>query len=477
MISPPPRWDSIANQMKSYLVGAVQTMRGCPFDCEFCDVIYLFGRRPRTKPIDGVLEEVAALERLGMERIFFSDDNFIGDPRYAKELLRELIPLNNSFHKPLVFSTQATINVAHDEELLELMADANFGTLFIGIETINKESLKETNKFQNLRNDLAEDCRKVQSYGIAIKAGMIMGFDHDDVDIFDKQFEFLQETCIPLPSASLLNAMTGTRLWRRLLKEERLLKLDTRYTAWETTNIIPKRMTRAELLSGYVDFMEKIYEWNNCIARLKGFISGINRQPRVKQKKRQLRRLFQFIKFLFSVDKDTRRATIEIISYTRKHAPFMLEKVLGIVLQQYSYVHLVRLMREKIQNELEIEAMNIDELIHSEILIPESFEKPYKEIFSEIHGHVYTGLDDKTRTDEALIEVFTDFLTRWGQTFNQFSEQHRLFLYELADRTIAKENRTVEFPAAMQSNGPIPDIQKTQLADEIFKAVEQELRG
>jgi hypothetical protein len=150
---------------KDYLMTPVQTTRGCPFDCEFCDVIHLFGRRSRHKPIERVLGEIEKIERMGVRRVFFSDDNFIGRPSYAKNLLRQLVSLNNSFPRPLSFSTQVTMNVARDEELLELLADANFFKLLIGIESVNPESLKETNKPQNYKTDLLADIHKIHSYG------------------------------------------------------------------------------------------------------------------------------------------------------------------------------------------------------------------------------------------------------------------------------------------------------------------------
>jgi len=168
--SPPPRWHSVAPYMDRYLMGGVQTTRGCPYDCEFCDVIHLFGRKPRHKPIDCVIAEVAALERLGVRLIFMCDDDFIGDKKYTKELLRELIPVNNSFDQPLVFTTQLTITLAKDDELMALMADCNFSQVLVGVETPRAASLRETNKLQNLRGDLVTDVKKIQSYGISVRA-------------------------------------------------------------------------------------------------------------------------------------------------------------------------------------------------------------------------------------------------------------------------------------------------------------------
>jgi radical SAM superfamily enzyme YgiQ (UPF0313 family) len=480
--SPAPRWDSIADQMKHYLIGVVQTSRGCPFDCEFCDVIYLFGRRPRHKPVENVLKEIATIESLGMERIFICDDNFSCNIRYAKELLREIVKLNNSFKNPLTFRTQLSVNIAQDDELLELLADANFTNLFIGIETPNEESLKEANKMQNLRGDLVSDCKKIQSYGMYIESGMILGFDHDDISIFDMQFNFIQETCIPIPSPRLLKAISGTRLWRRLLSEGRLLKKDAVDHKYRTKrdsvqcNIIPKGMTRIELISGYVDLFERLYSWDNCIARIKGFISGIKRKPEVKRQKRKPKQILQVIRFLFSIDRETRKAVFDSLSYTRKHAPYMINKVMEILIQQYGYVQFTRSLSETMPEEIERERhRDVNQYIEQmELKLPANFEKSYEEVFPSIYNRVYTRLNDKECIDEVLVEIFTDFLTRWGQTFDNFSEHHKVFLKEIADRSIAKINSvSIESSSTLTQDGLAKNDRET--ADTILKAVEQEL--
>jgi len=482
-LSPTPRWDGIAYQMENYLMGAVQTTRGCPFDCEFCDVIYLFGRRIRHKPIERVLKEVVTLQRLGMAIIFFSDDNFIGDPRYAKDLLRELIPLNNSFPSPITFNTQLSINVAKDDELLELLARANFRSLFIGIETPNKESLREANKYQNFHTNLLEDCKKIQSYGLLIFAGMIVGFDHDTPETFDQQFEFIQEAFLVNVGIRPLQPVEGTRLWHRVRKEGRLLKADSegRYSlSRAATKIIPKRMTRAELFSGYLNLLEKTYSWQNFATRVKGMVSGVTQQPHVPKKKLQWKRFFQALLFLYLVEKEARQVILDVLRYTRTRAPFMMDKIFAPIVTQYMDHTNLQLLREELSTQMKFEeSVDIEQFIdHTEVLVPESFKMPYKKIFLEIHNHVYLGLKDKMRTPVALIEVFTDFFTRWGQTGEHFSDQHSVFLREIADRTIEKENSAIQdvFTSSMEEYQKMPDVSKTQLGEEILKAVEQNPR-
>jgi len=382
-ISPIPRWDSIANYMNSYLVGAVQTARGCPFDCEFCDVAYLYGHRPRHKPMDKVLEEIRVLERLGMQTISFCDDNFIGNPRYAKNLLRELIPLNQSFRNPMNFYTELSINVAGDDELLEMLADANFGLIIIGIETPNKESLLETNKLHNYRTDLLGDVRKIQSYGIAVRAAMIVGFDHDDNTIFDQQFDFLQEACIPIIASHILRAEIGTRLWTRLHKEGRIV-LDEEHEIYANhqganTNIIPKRMTRVELFSGYFSMVEKLSEWSNFEKRVTGFLSSVKREPNIPHKKEanQSQVSPEFLRYLlFSVDEEARDTIFRIIQHMRRHAPFMRQTVMSIIVRQLARVAMLRGVRKSLRERIELESsenfkLDIDQ---DDILIPGNFE-------------------------------------------------------------------------------------------------------
>lgn len=480
-ISPIPRWDGLEENMKDYLMGAVQTSRGCPFDCEFCDVIYLFGRAARNKPIDKVLEEICSLQRLGMNAIFFCDDSFACHPRYTKSLLREIIALNRTFEKPLSFQTQLTITVAKDEEMLELLADVNFSSLFIGIETPNKESLKETNKLQNYRTDLVEDCKKIMSYGLPIRSGVIVGFDHDTTKIFEQQFEFLQETSIPTAQISLLKAPMGTRLWTRLQKEKRIIA-NVDIFAGHTraaTNIIPKIMTRVELLSGFCSLLKSVQDWDSFATRVKNFISGITRRPNVSQSITPDEDARQNLRnFVLSMDVKAKQAISSILTYTREHAPFMLKRILGLILQQYREIIVAGQMIEKVHKQIELETSGafMLEIDQTNIFIPESFEDFYKEIFPEIHKKVYLELKDRTRTDEALIRIFADFLIRWGQTSEQFEDYHKSFLFEIADRTIAKENSVCQAVVEEQSEEEIPNIKKSRLAYEILKVVEQELR-
>jgi radical SAM superfamily enzyme YgiQ (UPF0313 family) len=270
--SPPPRLDLLRSR---YLLGIVQCTRGCPFTCEFCDIIVVYGRKMRFKPIPQVLQEVQAWQRHGMGQVFFADDNFVGHRAYARELLRELAAWNSRQHRPLSFFTQLSIDVVRDQELLGLLRDANFSAVFIGVETPRKSSLAETHKTQNEKVDLVEAIHTIQSYNLFIWAGMIVGFDHDDAGIFDEQFEFLQRAQIPVAMLSVLLAIPGTPLYKRLEAEGRLLPeltavptlpLDLEHDEhlhWEgtdgRTNFRPLRLTMEELRHGQKRLYQRLY--------------------------------------------------------------------------------------------------------------------------------------------------------------------------------------------------------------------------
>jgi radical SAM superfamily enzyme YgiQ (UPF0313 family) len=487
-LSPPPRWDSIADQMRNYMIGSVQTTRGCPFHCEFCSSTYLFGHRTRHKPIDRVLEEVATLEHLGITHVLFCDDNFSGNPRYARELLQELVSLNNSFQNPLKFTTQLDITVAEDESMLELLADANFSSFCIGIESPNMESLKETGKLQNVRDDLIADCKRFMSYGMNMAVTLIVGFDHDDKDIFDQHFEFIQKACIPGVRLNLLKAATGTRLWRQLLREGRVLSIEKglydekgfiRRDIRHATNIIPKRMTRSELFSGYLNLMEKVYDWENFAERVKGMISYVKRKPSVPRQRMKWKYLLRYTKYLLSLDRRTRRVILSLIWYTRRNAPFMMRRVLGLIVAQHFDTAILPPLREAIRRQIESEeSVDIEPFVESaEALVPQNFEVLYQEVFPEIHERVYLGLTDKTRTCEALIEIFKNFVIGFQETLQGCSEHPREYLHELADHIIVKANRTTGelYSAFAQANLTMLGA-KRELAAGILKAVEEDLR-
>lgn len=259
---PQPRWDLYPNQ-RTFL-GTVQTSRGCPFECEFCDVIQYLGRKQRHKPPSQVLSELDRLYELGYRRVFLADDNFTVERSKAKELLDALRSWNRARPAGHVhFTTQVSIDAARDDELLRMCAEAGLVQVFIGIETPNLESLRETKKRQNLKRDLRGDVERFLEFGISVNAGMIVGFDADEHDIFDRQFEFAMSTPIPLFSLGALVASAATPLYDRLARAGRLAGREDGSAGvpaapWET-NIVPAGMSRDQLLEGARNLCNSLY--------------------------------------------------------------------------------------------------------------------------------------------------------------------------------------------------------------------------
>jgi len=255
-----PRFDLL--KIDRYRTMTIQFARGCPFNCEFCDIIVMYGRRPRTKTVTQVMGEVEAIHRLGLRNIFVVDDNFIGNKKEAKELLRALAGWQQAKGYPIEFMTEVTLNLAQDDELLRLMREANFTTIFVGIESPRTASLQETNKTQNLRANILDSVHRIQRAGMEVMAGMIVGFDSDDASIFDEQFRFIQEARIPVSMTGMLNAVPKTALYQRLKQAGRLIA-ESVGDQFVFTNIVPERMSRLELYEGYKHLLERLYSYRN----------------------------------------------------------------------------------------------------------------------------------------------------------------------------------------------------------------------
>jgi radical SAM superfamily enzyme YgiQ (UPF0313 family) len=245
--------------LKRYSAMPVQYSRGCPFQCEFCDIIEIYGRVPRTKSNEQMLAELDALLRIGWRgMVFIVDDNFIGNKRNVKRLLPVLADWSARHNHPFSFITEASVNLAEDGELLDGMRRARFRRVFLGIETPVEASLKEAQKGQNTRHDLLDSVKKIQSYGLEVMAGFIVGFDNDPEDIFERQIEFIRESAIPLAMVGLLTALPDTQLWRRLEREGRLLAESTGNNTDGSLNFVPK-MDAEGLVEGYKRILRTIY--------------------------------------------------------------------------------------------------------------------------------------------------------------------------------------------------------------------------
>jgi radical SAM superfamily enzyme YgiQ (UPF0313 family) len=267
--SPLPRFDLL--KVDRYRTMTIQFARGCPYSCEFCDIIVMYGRRPRTKSVAQVMAEVEAIHRLGISNVFVVDDNFIGNKKDARALLRALADWQAAHGYPIEFMTEVTLNIAQDGELLALLKQANFTTIFVGIESPRAASLQETKKTQNIREDILTSVHRIQQAGIEVMAGMIVGFDHDDASIFDEQFDFIQDARIPISMTGMLNAMPKTPLHARLKAAGRLLA-ESVGDQFVFTNIVPQSMSLLELYEGYKRLLHQLYGYRNYRRRAMALI-------------------------------------------------------------------------------------------------------------------------------------------------------------------------------------------------------------
>ncbi|MBW4613994.1 MAG: B12-binding domain-containing radical SAM protein [Desmonostoc vinosum HA7617-LM4] len=280
--TPIPRFDLL--NLDAYMAVTVQFSRGCPFQCEFCDIITLFGRKPRTKTPEQMLAELEALYQMGWYRyVFIVDDNFIGNKRNAKLLLRELIPWMEERNYPFPLLTEASLNLAEDDELIELMVKAGFSMVFMGIETPDVDSLMGVHKEQNTRLSLVESCHKITRAGLQIMAGFILGFDNERTGAGDRIQQFIEDTGIPQAHLSLLQAFHNTSMWTRLQQEGRLL--DGLATGYQGTlmNFQPTRPLE-EIVTEFINCFWNLYEPLSYLKRTyRHFTLMAGRRPAIKR--------------------------------------------------------------------------------------------------------------------------------------------------------------------------------------------------
>jgi len=269
--TPAPLW-KLAD-LKRYSTMNIQYSRGCPYDCEFCDITVLYGRIPRTKTREQVLAELDRLLAYGWRSdVFIVDDNFIGNKtKLKKETLPALIQWMEMNKHPFALSTEVSINLADDEELMHMMVRAGFDAVFVGVESPNEESLIECKKIPNKNRDLLASVKKIQQFGLRVNGGFIVGFDNDPETIFQRLIDFIQESGIVTAMVGLLNAPKGTRLYQRLAKEGRILKLFSGDNTDSSTNFNP-RMGIDALLAGYRNILKSIYSPKQYYARVKHFL-------------------------------------------------------------------------------------------------------------------------------------------------------------------------------------------------------------
>ncbi|HKF44547.1 MAG TPA: DUF4070 domain-containing protein [Thermoanaerobaculia bacterium] len=341
--SPLPRFDLL--KIDQYRTMTIQFARGCPFNCEFCDIIVMYGRKPRTKTVAQVMAEVIEIHRLGLRNIFVVDDNFIGNKPEAKRLLHALGDWQRENGYPIEFLTEVTLNIAQDDELLKLMRQANFANIFIGIESPRAASLQETHKTQNLRENLLDAVHRIQRAGIDVMAGMIVGFDHDDPSIFEEQFRFIQDARIPISMTGMLQAIPKTPLHQRLKDAGRLIA-ESVGDQFVFTNIIPKGMSRLQLYEGYKKLLERLYSYSNYRRRVMQLVlqKGSELQSRIEAGGRDLK-ILPSVLWTCVLRASPRRAwlTLSIMAETALRRPRELRQAVTLAL---IHKHLYEYMRD-----------------------------------------------------------------------------------------------------------------------------------
>jgi radical SAM superfamily enzyme YgiQ (UPF0313 family) len=297
--TPIPMWELL--DIKKYASLSLQFSRGCPYDCEFCSITMLNGRKPRTKNKNQFIKELERLYELGYRgSVSIVDDNFIGNKRELKnEILPAIINWQKQNKYPFSFITEVSINLADDDELISLMVDAAIISIFIGIETPNDDSLNECGKSQNRKRDLIDSIKKLQRSGMIVSAGFIIGFDNDTNKIFDQQINFISKSGVVSAMVGLLNAPTGTHLYNRLKKENRLLENWGGNNMDGVTNIIPK-MNYPDLIAGYSNVIHTIYSPEEYYDRIKSFLNEYN-VPAWKSQMLTLTEIKAFIRLVWII--------------------------------------------------------------------------------------------------------------------------------------------------------------------------------
>jgi radical SAM superfamily enzyme YgiQ (UPF0313 family) len=295
--SPLPKWELL--EIKKYAGMALQYSRGCPYDCEFCSITMLNGRTPRTKTSSQFINELEKIYNLGWRGpISIVDDNFIGNKKKLKtEILPAMIEWSEKRKYPLSFGTEVSINLSDDNELMDMMVKAGFNNVFVGIETTNNESLVECGKSPNLRRDLIASIDVLIRKGLIVSGGFIVGFDNDSPGVFKDQIDFIQNSGIVTAMVGLLVAPTGTKLYKRLESENRLLNDFATDNTNGSTNFIP-RMNYGELIAGYSGLVKTIYSQKEYYQRLKHLLTNY-KQPSWNKNKIKLKEIRAFIMLIW----------------------------------------------------------------------------------------------------------------------------------------------------------------------------------
>ncbi len=425
--TPLPRFDLI--DMKDYHTLGLQFSRGCPFDCEFCDITKLYGRVARTKTPAQMVEEFELIYKLGWRgQVFLVDDNFIGNKRDAMKLLPVLSEWQRDHGYPFSLSTEASANLARLDALMDAMVEAGFNTVFIGIETPNPKALIKTKKPQNIskrdENFLFNAVRRIQQKGMQVQGGFILGLDSDEEDVFDAQINFIQETGIPVAAIYLLTALKGTDMYHRLKAENRLLEVSIG-TSTMTLNFIPE-MDPDTLIEGYLRVITTLYDptLENYFQRCLTLIEYLKRVPHLSKSKTKTAVYMDIMGLRSVLSEEQVPIYLRFIAEVSKHHPRMLPKAIDLAAQGY---HFEKFTRQQVaihdfKQALKVELSQFEEALYRD---QHKILDRKQEMFTRIEAHYellpnefrYTGdgIDDAL---EVCRNAVAERLERVNQTVN-----------------------------------------------------------
>ena len=415
--SPIPRFDLL--KLGKYSNTGIQTTRGCPFNCEFCEIVVLFGRKVRCKAIPQVINEMRDVAKNSIDSIFFTDDNFVGNRKYAKQLLRAIIEFNKTQRTSFQYMAQVSINLANDDELLQLLYEAHFTKVFVGIESPRQDSLKEANKGQNLQSDLIADIKKIHSYNITVAAGMIVGFDHDDTDIFQEHFDFIMQSNVTWAMTGILQAIPSTPLYERMKREHRLdTTTDCNNTAL-ASNIIPKRMTKEQLIAGYTWLMRQLYSHENYAKRVLGALKEYAKHPKVtyyRPTRTQVNIVLRTLRYyLFTFDRKRWKFSLAILKYVFLHKPYTFH---AAMVHLVCFKHLHTYVYEQLEN---AEGKKMGVVEHLEHAVSDKAEA-----LSQQAVAMYTELKARAATVRGQVAVACEEL----RTYTRAKSQQSVVTYD-----------------------------------------------